>query len=171
MATLAQISELARPYAETRAELAYRLGLLEQEVMAVRRRHLPDIRKALAKAQTQREKLVNAVAESPGLFDKPKTQIFHGIRLGFQKAKGALTWDDENMVVKLIKKFFPDRANELLKTKEKPVKATLQNLTAAELKRLGVNVVESGEEVVVRPMDSDLDELVDKLLETTATLE
>ncbi len=171
MATLIQISELARPYAETRAELAFKLGVLEDELMAAKHRHLPDIRKVLARAQTQRDKIITAVNQSPTLFEKPKTQMFHGIRIGFQKAKGAITWDDESMVVKLIKKFFPDRTDDLIKTTEKPVKATLQNLSAADLKRLGVQVVESGEEVVIRPMDGELDKLVDRLLADTETVE
>lgn len=171
MPTLVDISELARPYAETRADLSDKIGLLEQELMAVRRRHLPDIRRALARAQAQREKLVTAIELAPQLFEKPKTQVFHGVRVGFQKAKGAIAWDDEDTVVKLIRRFFPDRADVLIKTTERPVKTALQNLTAAELKRLGVQVVDSGEEIVIRPMDGELDKLVDRLLETTKTID
>ena len=171
MPTLVQISELARAHAETRGRLAFLMGALEGELMKLRRERLPEIRKALAKAQEQRDRLVTAVTQSPELFEKPKTQVFHGIRIGFQKAKGTITWDDEENVIKLIWKHFPDLAETLLKTTEKPIKSALANLTASDLKKLGVQVVENGEEVVIRPMDGELDKLIDRLLETTATLD
>lgn len=171
MPTLTEISELARPYAETRAELADKICALEQELMDVRRRRLPEIRRALAKAQTRRDRLVTAIELSPGLFEKPRTQVFHGIRCGFQKARGLLSWDSEESVIRLIRRHFPDQAATLIRTTEKPVRAALQQLPAADLKKLGVQVVDTGDEIVARPMDGELDKLVDRLLQATEALD
>ena len=169
--TLTDISELTRKYAETRTELGAQLSDLQAALDAVTRVHKPVIRKLLAKAQAQRDAVVAAVDLHRDLFDKPRTQVYHGVRIGLQKGKGAITWDDEAAVVKLIRKHFPDLADTLIKTTEKPVKDALKNLTAAELKRLGVQVTETGDEIVIRPLDSDLDKLVSKLLPDTETVE
>ena len=170
MTTLLQLSELTRQYAEIRAKLSDQIGALELEVQALRRRSLPGIRRTLATAQERRDALVNALNEARDLFKSPKTQVFHGVRVGFQKGKGALVWADDATVVKLIKKHMAEKADELLKTTEKPIKSALANLSATDLKRLGVEVVDATDETVVRPLDSELDKLVDRLLEDTAEI-
>ena len=90
---------------------------------------------------------------------------FHGVRIGFMKGKGKIEWDDGEQVVKLIKKHFPAQADALIATTEKPVKAALQQLAAADLKRLGITVEESGEVIFVKPVDGEIEKLVDALLE------
>jgi hypothetical protein len=89
-----------------------------------------------------------------------------GIRVGFAKQKGKVEWDDEDQVVKLIDKHFPEQAETLTKVKRTPVKGALVNLTAAELKKIGCRITESGDVVVIKPQDSEVEKLVDKMLAT-----
>jgi len=45
------------------------------------------------------------------------------------------------------------------------IKKAACNLDAATLKRLGIEIADAGDEVVIAPVDSALDKLLDRLLE------
>jgi hypothetical protein len=171
MITIADIEALARRYAEARSALAERVQELEDEVTRLRRARMPAIRRALAIAQERRDGLAAAVAEAPELFERPKTVIFHGIRVGYQKGRGTITWEDDARVCALIRRHFPDQAESLIKVIERPLKTALAQLSTADLKRIGVQVVETGEEIVIRPVDGDLDRMIERLLADTEPLE
>ena len=44
------------------------------------------------------------------------------------------------------------------------MKEALAQLSAAELKKIGVTLSEAGDQTVVRPVDSEVDKMVDALL-------
>jgi len=164
MASLGEIERLTKGFAEGRNELSARVRALEEEIQAVKKRHISGIKKVVALVMERQHALKAALEESRDLFVKPKTKILHGIKIGFQKAKGRISWTDDEQVVKLIKKHFPDQQDILIKTVEKPVKDALQQLTAAELKKLGVTVEETGDQVFIKSTDSEVDKFVDALL-------
>jgi hypothetical protein len=171
MTTIADIERLARRYAEAREALAGRVQSLEDEVTRLRRSSMPAIRRALAIAQERRDELAAAVAAAPQLFERPKTVVFAGIRVGYQKGRGAITWDDDARVCALIRKHLPDQADQLIRVIERPLKTALAQLASADLRRIGVQVVDTGEEIVIRPVDGDLDRLLERLLADTEPLE
>lgn len=162
--TLATIESLAKKYAGIRADLADRVAALDTELREAHARHTKGIRKALADAQTAQAALRAAITDAPGLFVKPKTLSLHGIKVGFQKGKGKLDWDDDAQLVKLIRKHHPEQFEVLVKTEFKIQKKALSGLTVAELRKLGCEVEESGEFVVVKAEDTGVDKLVKALL-------
>jgi hypothetical protein len=137
---------------------------LHDEIEAAKRRRLPGIKSAIGKARDSRLRLANAIEHDKGVFAKPRTRIFHGIKVGLQKAKGKLQYMSAEKVVELIKKHFADQADVLIKTKETPVKSVLQQLSAADLKKLGCTIEETGDAVVIEPINTEIDKLVDALL-------
>jgi hypothetical protein len=69
------------------------------------------------------------------------------------------------MVVTLIEKSFPKaQADLLIKTTKKPIKKALEDLDVGALKRIGCRVVETGDEIVIKPADSEVDKIVTALL-------
>lgn len=162
--TLSIIETLTKRYAEARAGLSARVGELQAELDALKRKRLLGIKTALAHAAEAEAALRTAIEAAPHLFVRPKTLVLHGVKIGFRKAPGKLVWDDADQVVALIKRHLPDQADVLIVTKETPSKPALAQLPAADLKRLGVRVIETGEEVLVAPTDSEVDKLVDALL-------
>jgi hypothetical protein len=162
--TLSEIEVLARQLADARLNLKEGLDELESEIAAIKKKFMPAIRRAIEKAAQRHETLRGAIEEVPDLFQKPKTVIFHGIRLGYQKGRGEIIWDDTAQVIKLIKKNFPDSVDVLLKITETPIKTALAQLSVADLKRIGVTVVETGDEVFIKPTDSEIDKLINALL-------
>ncbi len=164
MASLGELERLAKGFAEGRNELSARVRALEEEIHGVKKRHISGIKRIVALVMERQHALKAALEESRELFVKPKTKILHGIKIGFQKGKGKISWADDEQVVKLIKKYFPELEDILIKTVEKPVKDALQQLSAADLKRLGVTVEETGDQVFIKSTDSEVDKFVDTLL-------
>lgn len=170
--SMQNIETLTRDFADARSGLAARVQAYQDEVEKIKRRLLPGIKRAVETAATTRDRLRNEIERQPELFVRPKSVILHGVRVGYQKAKGVIEWDDEEKVVALIHKHFPDQTELLLKTVERPLKTALAQLPAADLKRLGVTVTDSGDEVLIKPVDGAVDKLVDALLkDTSAELE
>ncbi|HDH00341.1 MAG TPA: hypothetical protein ENG80_00835 [Nitrospirae bacterium] len=164
MTPLKEIEKLTKDYAEAREILSQRVQGLEEEVNALKRKALPYIRKS-AEAAARRKSLLDAAIEgAPELFVNPRTVTIHSIKVGMQKGKGKIEWDDDAQVVKLIRKHFPEQSDVLVKTTDKPVKKALAQLTVAELKKLGIEVEETGDQVVIKSMDSEIDKLVNALL-------
>lgn len=161
---MTEIESLTRDYAKARRELADRVGDLDAETRALQRRRLPGIRNSLARAQDARDALAAAIDGNRQLFKKPKSVTVDGVRVGLAKNKGRIEYDDADKVVAAIRKRLADQAETLIKVEEKPVKAALNNLTAAELKSIGCRVAGAGETVVIKPQDSELDKLVDRLM-------
>jgi hypothetical protein len=164
MATLAEIEILAKQLADARFNLKEGLDDLESKMAAIKKEFMPAIRRAVEKVAQRHEVLRAAIEEEPGLFQKPKTFIFHGIRLGYQKSRGEIIWENVDQVIRLIKKNFPDQAETLIKITETPIKTALAQLSVADLKKIGVTVIETGDEVFIKPTDSEIDKLINALL-------
>lgn len=164
MATMAQIEDAAKRYAAARGMLTDICSAFNKDLDLTKARYVPQLRGAVGLAKEREAELQAMLAESGELFVKPKTVIFHGIKVGYQKAKGKMEFDDPDQVVKLIRKHFPEQADVLIATSEKPAKEALAQLTAAELKRLGVTVVESGDQILIKDTAGEVDKLVAALL-------
>lgn len=162
------IEQLTRTFADRRTLLVERMQSLQDEMEAVKRRRLPGIRSALAAAQTARDNLQAGIAAEPTLFEKRRTRVFHNIKVGIVKGKGVLSFANPAKVVELIIKHLPEQTESLIKVTETPVKSALANLPTADLKRIGVTVTQTGDQVYIAPTDSEIDKLVDALVKEAA---
>lgn len=169
--TLSEITKRTEDFASARTKLAERITSLSDELASVKKRHIALIRKAVQVAKEKQGLLTSALEEAPELFTKPRTVIISGIKVGYQKGKGEIEWEDDDQVVRLIKKHFSEQADVLIKTTEKPLKKALAQLTVAELKKLGITVEETGDHVFIKPTDSDVDKYVNMLLKETKDVE
>lgn len=171
MAGLTEIEKMTKDYSEARRMLAEKVQMLEDDMAIAKKRHLPGIKKTLEVVGERHTRLKAAIEEAPELFVKPRTITFHGIRIGFMKDKGELAWEDTAQVVKLIKRHYPDSYEAYIKVMETPVKSALAQLSVAELRKLGVTVTETGDEVIIKSTDSEIDKLVNALLKDEETKE
>jgi hypothetical protein len=162
--TMKDIEALAKRYADARGMLSDIVAALNYEREQVLRNYLTRLKRQVASAKGAEAELKSAIEASPALFEKPRTQVFHGVKVGFRKSTGKLEFDDPDQVVKLIRKHFPEQFDVLVKTAETPIKEALANLTAAELKKLGVEVAESGDVVLVKDAAGEVDKIVKALL-------
>lgn len=164
MANMNEIEQITKEYSAEREKLSDRIRFLEDEINTLKRKRLPVIKNSIQTVMEKQENLKAALEESRQLFIKPKTIVFHGVKVGFQKSKGKLSWNDDAQVIKLIRKHFPDQEDVLIKKTEKPSKDALLNLSAENLKKIGVTITETGDVVVIKSTDSEIDKFVEALL-------
>ena len=170
MTTLTDIDRRARLYADARAHLSGIVSELTAAIEAVKRERMPDLKRAVARATEHHDDLFALIGAAPELFVKPRTLTLHGVRLGYVKGKGGIAWDDADAVVAAIQRYFPDQADALIRWSAKPLKEALNQLDVAALKKIGCRVVDTGDLIVIRPVDGEVDKLVDALLrEATET--
>lgn len=164
MTTLHNIELLTKTFAAARRELADCVGNLENEISSIKRRYMPAIKRRVEAAANAHAELQAALEVAPELFVKPRSIIIDGVKVGYQKAKGEITWDDPLRVVALIRRHLADQAETLIRVVETPVKTALSQLSVADLKKIGVTVIETGDQVLIKDTASDIDRLVEALL-------
>ena len=162
--TLTEIEALAKRHADARATLVERVQRLEDSVTAAQREHARAIKGAVQTAAGTEAVLREAINANRSLFERPRTRILHGLKVGLRKQPGKLVWSDQARVVKLIRRHRPDDAETLIRVTEAPVRQALAQLPATELRRLGVQVIESEDAIEVKHTDSAIDKWVDSLL-------
>lgn len=164
--TMEKIEGLTKEFAEARSALIAEVSALEIEIRQAKLRRLTAIKERVSDAANAHTALDLAIQESPGLFKKPKSRLLHGIRVGFQKAKGKVEYKDAAFVVALIKKHFTKKkAATLINTTEKPIKDALSKLSGDELKKLGVRLGDDDDKAFIKPADSEIDKMVDALID------
>jgi hypothetical protein len=166
MVTMEKIEKLTGDTADARERLAETVRTLEDKMEALKRQYLPGIKVQVGIAAQEKADLEAAIKDSKELFKRPRTVIISGIRVGLAKGKGKIEIEKgaADHIVALIEKYFPEQAEILIKTKKTPVKSALDGLSASELKKLGIQVEDTGDQVVIKPTDSQIEKLVDKLL-------
>ncbi len=169
MKTVKEFETISKDFADARLVLSDRMRAMNDEIEAVKRKYLPIIRHAVNKAKSLKENLSNAIEESRDLFKRPKTMTVHGIKFGLQKVSDDIEWDDEETVINRIKKTMVGQINVLINTKETLCKTALKQLPAPDLKKIGVSLVEGKEQVLIKDTNSDIDKLVQKLLDEDKT--
>lgn len=168
MASLGEIEALTKTFADARRDLECEVAALEGEIAEMKRKRMPVIRTLVGTARGAQDQLHTALAGSPECFQKPKSLVLHGIKVGFKKAPGKLEIANENGTIKLIRKHLPDRVDALIQTTEAVVKAGLNQLTAQQLKQIGVTVIDAGDEPFIKPEDGGVEKIVNALLKDEA---
>lgn len=161
---MSEIERRAKLFADARADLAGLVTSLNAAIDQLKRDHLPTIKQRVNRCAERHAALAEAIEASPALFDQPRTQVFHGIKVGFKKGTGTIDFDDEDRVVALIEKHLADHAAVLIRTEKSVIKKALKNLSVADLKRIGCIVEETGDALVIHPVDTNVDKLVKALL-------
>ena len=163
--TMDVIEQHACDYADARDAVVGVVENLQDELEKVRRKYMPALKEAIGKTAEHHAQLKHAIGARPDLFVKPKTQVVAGIRLGYRKEKGKVQINDEEAVIKRIRKLLPEEQAELLiRTRESVDKNAVADLSVGDLKRLGIPIADDEEIVYIKPTDGTIDTLVKKLL-------
>jgi hypothetical protein len=144
----------------------------EREKSAITKEHLPAIRKLTREFKAAAETLQALVAESQALFEKPKSRVLHAIALGFRKGSGKISFEDEDQVIKLMRKHLSADQVELLVVQTESVsKEALATLDVATLKKLGCTVEDTDDVPFVRLAEKESAKLIKALLKQSAAEE
>ena len=159
-----ELEPAAKRFADAHTKLTELVNDVNAEIEAVKRLNLARIKNAVSKAAEAHADLKALIEANPGLFDKPRTVVLHGIKLGLQKGKGGIEFDDVEATISRIQTMFGVEAEPYLDWKPSVNKKALAELSVVALKKLGCTVLDTGDEVVIKPVDGDVDKIVRALL-------
>ncbi len=165
MSTLGEIEKITKDYSDITAKLSALVAEMEEKIGKVKKEYIPKISELARKAAEEKALLKTAIEESPHLFQKPKTIVLYGVKLGFQKKKGKLIVLNPKATLKRIKEQLPDKADVLIKVEEKLVKNALNNLTADELKKIGVEIQADSDEVIIKSTMDEIEKFINSLID------
>lgn len=165
--TIETIEARAKALAASRAELAERLQVLKDELEVAKRRRIQGVKNSLDRMLGDLSELEAAVIVGKALFDKPKTRVLHGIKVGYRKQPGQIQFENETDLLATIHRLYGEDAHQLINTKESVSKSALADLPAKDLKKLGVTLTDDTDVVTIKPADSDLDKLISALIGDT----
>ena len=161
---IAEIDLLARQYADAQIDLDNLTNKLKVVIDAAVRERWQELKRATTRAAERYEALYAAVCEAKSAFDKPKTRILHGIRVGYRKAQDSVQVLDSDNTCALIKKLLPEQQDVLISTSERPVMSALEQLEDDQLKRIGCRRVPGKDEPVAQLAATDLDKIISMLM-------
>jgi hypothetical protein len=166
MATLPEIQKRAQVLSECRDKLSTLFLMLEKSIDTVKLGSMADIRRVARQVAAAHNELVDLIKASPELFQKPRSYVVEGIKFGLQAAAGSLEWDDDAKVCERIERLAEsgeipvDQVELLITTTKKPVATALRQLEPKVLRRLGVTLEGSGDQPLIKSVDSSVEKAV-----------
>ena len=163
--TLADIEAGCRAMGAARDKLRAIVEAMQGEINRTTDRYRRRLQDAIDDVSNEHERLLAQVQAAPKLFVKPRSAQFHGVKCGWQKGKGGIEYGDEARVCQLIERHLPRQADSLIKTTRKPIAGAIAGLDVRDLKRIGCTVKNAGDAAFVKPVDSELDKTVKRLID------
>ena len=158
------IDLLARQYADAQTDLDTQINDLRHVIDMSVRDAWPALRAATTRAAGRYEALLASVTDARDVFEKPKTKILHGVRVGYRKAKDSIQVLNADNTCALIEKHLPDQVDVLISTTKKPVMAGLEQLDDEQLRKIGCKRVAGRDEPIAALAETELDKVVAALM-------
>lgn len=149
MTTMNEIEAACKVARQARDRATQRATMLNEGIEALKRKHMPLLKADAERIAEADKQLLQLLQASPELFRRPKSQVFHGLQVGYKAGAASVSIEDPAQVIKAIRKHLADKADTLIKVKETPIKAAIRNLTGAELQKIGVRAEPGGEVVFI----------------------
>lgn len=172
MPTLKEIETAVRQYAAA-AESLRQLGEDYQAAIdEVDARFRAQIKQQAQRTAQRESNLNNLIDDGREHFTKPKTRVIDGVKFGLRKQKGSLEWDCSlEVLIARIDKHFPSVAEMLAPARGNVSKPTLERLTAAELKKLGVEIQKADDAIVIAHTEKAADQAITVALTLAKSVE
>ena len=167
---LDKIEDQARAYAAANAATLRLADDLKAAIATVCAAHVGKIKTAAGAAAVERETLMALLADAADLFVAPRRSLtVDGVRVGWKKERGKVVITDEAAVVKRIEDRLPaDQAELLIRRTAKVHKPGVFDLTAADLKRLGIQIEADSDAPFIKDVEVPIDKLVAGLMDEFA---
>ncbi len=168
--TMSRIEAQVRVYADAREKLEGRLREFNARVEAVTREAMPELKEMARRVAERHMRLDAALKAAPQLFQRPRTVVFHGMKVGYRRQEGRLEYDDADEVVERVRRLLPN-PDPYLHCVTLPDRTALSGLPTEELARLGCRWVEGGDVVLIKPLAGQLDRQIQMLFKENSTTE
>jgi hypothetical protein len=161
---MAGIERKTRDFEKVKRDLDDLVSEVQGEAETLKRKYFTRLRTLMNAVTAKHADLFRAIQENPELFDKPRTQIFEGIRIGMKKGKGKLLIEDPDLTMKLIKKHFEELAGVLIRTVEEPCTSAIRKLSETEMKKISVEMIGKDDTVVIEAVDNAIQKVLSSLI-------
>ena len=167
---LDKIEDQSREYAAANAATLRLADDLKAAIAAVCATHVGKIKTAAQAAAVERETLMALLAEAADLFAPPRRSLtVDGVRVGWKKERGKVVITDEAAVVQRIRERLPeDQAELLIRRTERVHKPGVYDLSAADLKRLGIQIEADADAPFIKDIEVPIDKLIAGLMDEYA---
>ncbi|RJQ21995.1 MAG: hypothetical protein C4560_02940 [Nitrospiraceae bacterium] len=162
--TLGEIERQTTEYAIAKRELDELVAEISERTEALKREFTPKLKSVMGKIARKHETLYRSIADNTDLFEKPRTQIFEGIKVGLMKGKGKLFVEDEELTIKLIKKHMPEQEEYLIHTKYELIKSAIKKLTDKEQDKINVAIIDKDDRIVIESIDTTVQKILNSLI-------
>ncbi len=164
MKSLSEIEAQAKKYSEANNELAGVIEDMETEINRVKNDYLKKLQPLADTVSIEKSLLKVMIDESRLIFVKPKTYVFHGVKVGLQNSKGGIKVLDEAKTIELIKKNMPDIAENMVKTSESLIKESLKLLSEIDLLKINCQKTPSVETVLIKSNRDEVEKFIDAMI-------
>ncbi len=167
---LDKIEDQAREYAAANAATLRLADDLKAAIAAVCAKQVGKIKTAAQAAAVERETLMSLLADAADLFASPRRSLtVDGVRVGWKKERGKVVITDEAAVVQRIRERLPeDQAELLIRRTERVHKPGVYDLSAGDLKRLGIQIEADADAPFIKDIEVPIDKLIAGLMDEYA---
>lgn len=166
--TLDSIRTAAENLSDAHLSFTARAGLLQDEIKTaiapIYKRHRSGLDAAAEEEARARDTLQQQLDAAPQLFQKPRSLSINGVRAGYRKAEDSLDYADEAAVIARIRALLPAQADLLIRTDESLVADALPQLTAKDLRAIGVSQISGADQSFITLGDGDVEKLAKALI-------
>ncbi|MBI5056965.1 MAG: hypothetical protein HZB61_10165 [Nitrospirae bacterium] len=162
--TLQEIEKTTDDYAAAKREFDELVSEISERTETLKREFTPKLKAVMGKIAKKHQALYRAIGDNTDLFEKPRTQIFDGIKIGLMKGKGKLFVEDEDLTIKLIKKHLPEQEEYLLETKYELRKSVIKKLTEKEMVKINVAIIDKDDRIVIESIDTTVQKILNSLI-------
>jgi len=164
MKTLSEIEVQTKKFAEANNQLASVIDEMETEINQIKKNYLKKLQPLADAVSIEKALLKEAIDESRLIFVRPKTYVFHGVKVGLQSSKSIIKVIDETKTIELIKKNLRDSAENMIKTSETIIKDTLKLLSDEELVKINCQKSPGVEMVLIKSNRDEVEKFIDAMI-------
>lgn len=148
--TLKEIESACKHLAEVRSTAETLMLKVEKKRQAILDDHADELNSLAHELTVARSSVALSVQYGRELFKRPKTQVFHGIEVGFQKERDKVEVPAEEVLISRIETMLKAKASTLVRSVKSVVAEAFKQLTAQEKQMLGCRTITGADAVVVR---------------------
>ncbi len=164
MATMQDIERETREFAKAKRELDEIMAEIKADTEELKKKYVARIRKVMGQVTEKHGDLYREIAENRDLFQKPRTQVIDGVKVGLTKGKGTLEVTDEQQTIAAIEEQLPRQAKLLIRIEKTLIKPAVKKLPAETLAAIGAEIVDKEDKVVIEEVDTQINKVLTSLL-------
>lgn len=164
MKTLQEIEVQTKKFAEANNQLAGVIDEMETEINRIKKDYLKRLQPLADNVSIEKALLKDMIDESRLIFVRPKTYVFHGVKVGLQSSKGTIKVIDETKTIELIKKNLPDAAENMIKCSESVIKQSLTLLSNDELVKINCQKTPGVEMILIKSNRDEVEKFIDAMI-------